>query len=212
MTITLLLADDHTMVRQSMRQAMEAEGFDVVGEAADGAEAVALAERHSPDVVLMDVTMPGVDGIAATRRIRAKLPATQVVMLTMHADRDVITRAIGAGAIGYLTKDCSVEEVAETVRLAATGDAALSPGLALGMLNAARQNGSAEPEPIISKREEEVLQLFATGASPTEVADQLFISVRTVKNHLSSIYQKLDARDRTQAVLKAVRMGIISLD
>lgn len=210
MTITLLLADDHTMVRQSMRHAMEAEGFCVVAEAGDGTEAVALAEQHAPDVVLMDVTMPGVDGIAATRRIRARLPHTQVVMLTMHADRDVVTRAIGAGAIGYLTKDCSVEDVAQTVRLAANGETTLSTGLAKGMLAAAAADNEAEA--IISKREEEVLQLFATGASPTEVADQLFISVRTVKNHLSSIYQKLDARDRTQAVLKAVRMGIIRLD
>lgn len=212
MTITLLLVDDHTMVRQSMRQAMEAEGFTVVGEAGDGAEAVVLAEQHGPDVVLMDVTMPGVDGIAATRRIRAKLPTTQVVMLTMHADRDVVTRAIGAGAIGYLTKDCSVAEVAQTVRLAAAGDTALSPGLAQGMLEAARTGAGPDSEPLLSKREEEVLQLFANGASPNEVAEELFISVRTVKNHLSSIYQKLDARDRTQAVLKAVRMGIISLE
>lgn len=209
MTITLLLADDHTMVRQSMRQAMEAEGFTVVGEAADGAEAVSLAEAHTPDVVLMDVSMPGVDGIAATRRIRTRLPGTQVVMLTMHVDRDVVARALGAGAIGYLTKDCSVDEVVEAVRLAASGDSAVSAGLARGMLQAATADGA---DPVISKREEEVLQLFANGASPNEVAEQLFISVRTVKNHLSSIYQKLDARDRTQAVLKAVRMGIISLD
>ncbi|MGI8794426.1 MAG: response regulator transcription factor [Acidimicrobiales bacterium] len=214
MTIRLLLADDHTMVRQSMRQAMEAEGFDVVGEAGDGAEAVALAEKHNPDVVLMDVSMPILDGIGATRRIKSFAPDTQIVMLTMHADRDIVQQAIGAGAVGYLTKDCSIDEVAETIRLAADGSTLVSTGLAAGMLAEARRSPTADNEAdgIISKREEEVLQLFATGASPNEVAEQLFISVRTVKNHLSSIYQKLDARDRTQAVLKGVRMGIISLD
>jgi DNA-binding NarL/FixJ family response regulator len=132
----------------------------------------------------------------------------------MHADRDVLTGAIRAGAAGYLVKDCSTEEVVETVRQAANGETALSPELAASMLAEAQKLDRAAPasESVISKREEEVLQLVADGLSTPEVAASLYISVKTVKNHLASIYQKLDSRDRTQAVLRAVRMGIIRLD
>ena len=191
---------------------MEAEGFTIVGEAGDGEEAVRLAETHRPDVVLMDISMPVLDGVEATRRLRERVPATQVVVLTMHADADVVRRAIAAGAVGYLTKDCTVEEVIEAIRLAADGETALSSGLAGAFLQEAAQLNREAPEPILSPRELEVLRLIAGGQSPAEVAAGLFISGRTVKNHLASIYDKLDARDRTQAVLKAVRMGIIRLD
>ncbi len=215
--IRLLLADDHRMLRESLRRAMEEHGFEVVGEAADGEEAVQLAEKLQPDVVLMDVTMPVLDGVAATRRVRDRVPGTQVVILTMHADREVLVDAIRAGAAGYLVKDCSTEDVVDTVRKAASGETALSPELAATMLGEVRELARQEAvtagaEPIISKREEEVLQLIADGRSTTEVGAELYISVKTVKNHLASIYQKLDTRDRTQAVLQAVRMGIIRLD
>ena len=215
--IRLLLADDHRMLRESLRRAMEEYGFEVVGEAADGEEAVQLAEQLQPDVVIMDVTMPVLDGVAATRRVRDQVPGTQVVMLTMHADREVLVDAIRAGAAGYLVKDCSTEDVVDTVRKAASGETALSPELAATMLGEVRElvrqeSAGGGADPIISKREEEVLQLIADGRSTTEVAAELYISVKTVKNHLASIYQKLDTRDRTQAVLQAVRMGIIRLD
>lgn len=214
--IRLLLADDHRMLRESLRRAMEDNGFDVVGEAPDGAEAVRLAGELRPDVILMDVTMPVLDGVEATRQVRDRLPGTQVVILTMHADREVLVDAIRAGAAGYLVKDCSTEDVVDTVRKAAAGETALSPELAASMLGEVRdlvqREEAAGTEPIISKREEEVLQLIADGLSTTEVAAQLYISVKTVKNHLASIYQKLDTRDRTQAVLQAVRMGIVRLD
>jgi two-component system, NarL family, response regulator DegU len=214
--IRLLLADDHTMVRQSMRRSMEDAGFDIVGEAGDGAEAVRLAGILQPDVILMDVSMPVLDGVEATRQIRATDAGPQVVMLTMHADADVVRRALKAGAVGYLTKDSSIDEVVEAVRLAATGDGAVSPGLAAALLreasSASAAAAAADPATQVSAREVEVLQLIAEGASPPEVAERLFISVKTVKNHLSSIYEKLDARDRTQAVLKGLRMGIIRLD
>jgi len=214
LTIRLLLVDDHQMVRESLKRSMTDEGFDVVGEAADGEEAIEAAERLRPDVVLMDVTMPNVDGVEATRAITEARPITRVVMLTMHADKEVLASAIRAGASGYLTKDSSVDEVASAVRMAADGNTALSPQLAATMLEEVRRL-EVEPdddESIITKRETEVLQLIADGRSTPEVAADLYISQKTVKNHLASIYQKLEARDRTQAVLQAVRMGIVRLD
>ena len=214
MTIRLVLADDHRMLREGLRRSMIDEGFDVVGEAADGEQAVKLCAELHPDVVLMDVTMPDVDGVQATARIRSADPHTRVIMLTMHADEAVIASAIRAGASGYLVKDCSTDEIAAAIRLAVSGETALSPQLAASMLGELRRLDRAqdeEDERLITKREEEVLQLIADGCSTPEVAQQLFISQKTVKNHLASIYQKLDARDRTQAVLQAVRMGIIHL-
>ncbi len=211
--IRLLLVDDHRMLREGLRRSMETYGFTVVGESSDGEEGVRMARALEPDVVLMDVTMPVLDGVEATRRIRQSCPGTRVVMLTMHADREVLAKAIRVGASGYLVKDASTDEVAEAVRAAANGDGALSPEFARSMLREARTLVSPAPsEPVISKREEEVLQLVADGLSTTEVASKLYISVKTVKNHLASIYQKLDSADRTQAVVRAVRMGIIRLD
>jgi len=137
-----------------------------------------------------------------------------VVMLTMHADQDVLASAIRSGASGYLVKDCSTEEIASAVRMAVSGETVLSPQLAASMLNEVRKldEPADEDSRVITRREEEVLQLIADGCSTPEVAERLFISQKTVKNHLASIYQKLDARDRTQAVLQAVRMGIVHLD
>jgi DNA-binding NarL/FixJ family response regulator len=215
LSIRLLLADDHRMLREGLRRSMNDQGFDVVGEARDGEEAVRLAAELRPDVILMDVTMPEVDGVEACRQVRAELPDTKVLMLTMHADQSVLANAIRAGACGYLVKDCSTEEIASAVRMAVSGETVLSPQLAASMLDEVRkldQAPTAEEERIVTKREEEVLQLIADGCSTPEVAERLYISQKTVKNHLASIYQKLDARDRTQAVLQAVRMGIVHLD
>jgi two-component system response regulator DegU len=206
--VRVLIADDHTMLREGLRRTLDLDGFDVVGEAADGIEAVRVAELLKPDVVLMDVTMPGMDGIEATRVLRERLPQTAVVMLTMHGDADLVQKAVRAGAAGYVVKDASSAELADAVRLAAAGETALSAGLASGILLEVRETPH---ENLISRREEEVLQVIADGASTADAAKQLFISVKTVKNHLASIYQKLDARDRTQAVIRAARLGIIQL-
>jgi DNA-binding NarL/FixJ family response regulator len=203
---TVLLADDHRMLREGLRRSLEEHGLKVLGEAADGKEAVELALELGPDVVLMDLSMPALDGIAATRLVRQQAPETHVVILTMHSDDDSLARAIRAGASGYLVKDCSTDEVVDTIEKVASGEVALSPELAASMLE------EDAGEPVISEREKEVLQLIADGLSPTELAGRLYISVKTVKNHLTSIYQKLDSRDRTQAVVRAVRMGIIRLD
>jgi DNA-binding NarL/FixJ family response regulator len=213
--VRLMLADDHRMLREGLRRSMTEQGFNVVGEAADGAQAVELAHRLLPDVILMDVTMPELDGVGATREIRAALPSVRVVMLTMHADEDVLASAIRAGASGYLVKDCSIREIADAVRMAASGETIISPNLAASMLDEVRKlddPATSDEQRVVTRREEEVLQLIANGCSTPEVAEQLYISHKTVKNHLASIYQKLDARDRTQAVLQAVRMGIVHLD
>jgi len=215
MSIRLMLADDHRMLREGLRRSMTEAGFEVVGEAGDGVEAVAMADDLRPDVILMDVTMPNCDGVEACRRVIESGTDTRVVMLTMHADQEVLANAIRAGAIGYLTKDSSTREIADAVRMAVEGDTVLSPQLARTMLEEVRRldgAGTHEAERVISDREVEVLQLIADGCSTPEVAAQLYISQKTVKNHLASIYQKLDARDRTQAVLAAVRMGIVHLD
>jgi len=211
--IRLLLADDHRMLREGLRRSLEELGFTVVAEARNGAEAVDLAVAVKPDIVVMDVTMPELDGVEATRQIKDRQPEVRIVVLTMHADQDILTEAIRAGANGYLVKDCSTDEIALAIDAVAAGETALSPGLAASMLaEVRRQDGSQQQERVITAREEEVLQLIADGCSTPEVAEQLFISQKTVKNHLASIYQKLDARDRTQAVLQAVRMGIVTLN
>jgi DNA-binding NarL/FixJ family response regulator len=207
MAVSVVLVDDHTMLRQGLRRALESEGIDVIGEAADGDEGVSVALDKRPDVVLMDVSMPRTDGIEATRRLLAAKSEMRVVMLTMHIDREVIDSALKAGAVGYVTKDSSINEVIEAIHLAANGDRAMSPRLAAAMLHEARRDTDA----IISTREEEVLQLVADGLGTNEIAERLFISQKTVKNHLASIYEKLNARDRTQAVLMAVKMGIVKL-
>ncbi|MGQ0825841.1 MAG: response regulator [Actinomycetota bacterium] len=209
----VLLADDHQLLRQALRRAFEEAGLTVVGEAGDGAEAVRLATELRPDVVVMDVTMPVLDGVEATRRLHKELPDLPIVVLTMHGEAALRRDAIEAGATGFLTKDSSMQDVIKTVLEAAGGEVALSPELASTILHEMRDPAPPErpASSPLTKREEEVLQLIADGCSTTEVAKQLFISGKTVKNHLASIYEKLNARDRTQAVLSAVKIGIVRL-
>ena len=205
----VLLADDHQLLRQAIRRALEDAGMDVVAEAGDGGEAVRLASELQPDVVVMDVSMPVLDGIEATRRIHDDLPNLPIVIITMHGDEALRRDAVNAGAAGFLTKDVSMQEVVKTITQAAGGEVALSTELAATIL--AELEGTVRTPSPLTPREEEVLQLIADGCSTSEVAAGLFISGKTVKNHLASIYEKLEARDRTQAVLSAVRSGIIRL-
>ena len=206
----VLLAEGHQLLRQAIRRALEDAGMTVVAEAGDGGEAVRLAGELHPDVVVMDVSMPVLDGVEATRRIHDDHPDLPIVIITMHGDEALRRDAVNAGASGFLTKDVSMQEVVATITQAAGGEVALSTELAATILAELEEGPDRSASPL-TPREEEVLQLIADGCSTSEVASGLFISGKTVKNHLASIYEKLEARDRTQAVLSAVRSGIIRL-
>ncbi|MFM8564010.1 MAG: response regulator [Acidimicrobiia bacterium] len=204
----VVLADDHRVLREALRRNLEDHGVEVVGEASDGPSAVAMALELRPDVVLMDVSMPGGDGVSATRSIMRADGRQQVIILSMHSDHATIREAINAGAVGYVDKSCSIDEVVDTVRRVVGGDVTLSPAVAAAM----RATVERAPDHDLSEREIEVLDAVAAGCSTPEVAAKLFISHKTVKNHLASIYAKLDARDRTEAVIRAVRLGIVRLE
>lgn len=222
MGIRLLLADDHRMVREGIKRGLLDHGFEVVGESSDGDEVVRMAKDLTPDLVLLSTNLPGQTGIDACRQLHAALPRTRLVMLAPHADVESFTQAMQAGANGYLVKANALSELATALRLCASGETVIAPqmkSVMLGEAHRSREHATAaassgvagKARGLVTKREEEVLQLIADGCSTPEVASELYISQKTVKNHLASIYQKLDARDRTQAVLQAVRMGIVSL-
>lgn len=209
--IRILLADDHQILRDGLRRGFEAAGEQVVAEAADGEEAVVQCREHHPDVVLMDLTMPILDGVEATRRICSELPDTRVVILTMHDDVARTRAALTAGAMAYLTKGGAFTEVLTTVRAVAAGETALSPELAFSMLRAAIEAPQAD-EPMLSERHTEILQLIADGLTTKQAARELGITQKTVHNHLNAIYRRLDTQNLTHAVLSAVRLGIIELN
>ena len=204
--IRVLLADDHGVIRDGLGRLIEAlEDIELVGVAADGAEAVARAQELEPDVVLMDLEMPRMDGIDATREIVATRPDTAVLVLTSFSDRNRILGALDAGARGYLLKDVASDDVAEGIRAAARGESPLDPRAARTIL-AAR----SEPDPLagLSAREREVLVLLAQGLPNKLIARRLEISEKTVKTHLTRIFRELDVTDRTQAALWAERQGL----
>ncbi len=207
--LRILLADDHKVLRESMKRALEEQGEDVVGEAGNGEEALELARELQPEVILMDLSMPVLDGIAATQRITAEFPDMKVVVLTMHDDATRTRQAIAAGAVGYLTKGTSFSQVHDTLKAAAAGETVLSPELAVGMLEAAQQSSDAQE--LLSDRQVEILQKIADGLGTKQVARQLGITQKTVHNHLNAIYRRLDTQSLTHAVLSAVRLGIINL-
>jgi len=206
----ILLADDHQILREGIRRRLEDAGEEVVGEASNGEEAVELVRQFSPDVVLMDLSMPVLDGVEATRRITSEFPDVKVVVLTMHDDSTKTRAAIGAGAVGYLTKGTTFNEIHDTLKAAAAGETALSPQLAVSMLRAAQE--AAETGDLLSDRQTEILQKIANGLGTKQVARELGITQKTVHNHLNAIYRRLDTQSLTHAVLSAVRLGIIDLD
>jgi len=210
--IRLLVVDDQTLVRMGLRMLCDAaDDVEVVGDADSGQEAVRLAERLAPDVVLMDLRMPGVDGTTATRRILAARPATRVVVLTTFDDDDHLYPALAAGACGFLVKDAPPEEILAAVRRAAAGDAPFSPGV-LGRLveQAVRSRAAPDPPPAVAAltaREREVLTLVGAGLSNREIADRLHVGVTTVKTHISSLMAKTGAPNRIRLAILAAQVA-----
>ena len=210
MPIRILLVDDHSVVRQGLRMflALDPE-LEVIGEAADGAEAVRMARELNPDVVLMDMLMPVMDGVAATAAIRRELPDTEVIALTSVLEDEKVIGAVRAGAIGYLLKDTEADDLRRAIKAAANGQVQLSPKAAARLMREVRAPDSPEA---LTERETDVLRLLAQGKSNKEIAHQLSLSEKTVKTHVSNILAKLGVPSRTQAALYAVRIGLVSID
>jgi len=213
--ITILLVDDHDVVRRGFRAYFEALGeFEVVAEAENGDEAVRLAEMHIPDIVLMDLVMPGMNGVDATRGVKDVSPRTQIVVLTSYHDDEHIFPALQAGAISYVLKDVRMEEVAEAVRRAAVGEATLLPSVAARVIDELRseRRDATSPHARLTNREMDVLRLIAKGMSNAEIAENLVITQQTAKGHASNILSKLQLADRTQAAVYAWREAVVGRD
>ena len=217
--IRVLIADDQRVVRDGLSMLVGLiDGVEVVGTACDGAEAVRLAEAHHPDVIMMDLRMPGTDGIAATADLRERLPATRVLVLTTYADEDAIVPALRAGAQGYLTKDASAEQIETAIYAVHAGQTHLDPAVQERLIAAVISRPPPAEPPVqgpgrklpdgLTTREAEVLTLLASGLSNTEIAARLYLSNATVKTHINRIFAKTGARDRAQAVRYAYRHGL----
>jgi DNA-binding NarL/FixJ family response regulator len=213
--ITVLIVDDHEVVRQGVRAYLDAlPDFAVVAEAESGEAAVHLAVEHVPDVMLVDLVMPGVDGVEVARQVKIKSPRTQIVVLTSFHQDEHIFPALRAGAISYILKDVKMDELADAVRLAARGEAMLHPRVAARVIREIHgpRRGEVNPFTELTAREMEVLRLIANGLTNSQIALQLVISVNTVKGHVSNILSKLHLADRTQAAVYAWRQGVVRRD
>jgi NarL family two-component system response regulator LiaR len=213
--IRVLVVDDHKVVREGMRFLLDQEpGVEVVGQCADGREAVEAVSRLLPNVVLLDLLMPGIDGLAALRRIKTESPTTQVVVLTSHTGEEHMFDAIKAGATSYLLKTAGAREVIDAVRAAARGESLLDPSVAARVLEELRRPSPRPESPAsqLTPREIEVLTLVARGRNNRAIADQLFIGEETVKTHISNILTKLHLADRTQAAIYALREGLVPFE
>jgi NarL family two-component system response regulator LiaR len=210
--ITVMIVDDHEMVRRGACSYLEAQpDISVVAQAGSGEEAVRLAQEHIPDVVLMDLVMPGMDGVEATRKVKNASPRTQIIILTSFHQDEYIFPALQAGAISYLLKDVKAAELLEAIRRAAQGEATLHPKIAARVIKTFRdlENEEASPFTALTEREMEVLKLIAKGYSNEKIAEQLVISLGTVKGHVSNILSKLHLVDRTQAAVYAWQKGVV---
>jgi DNA-binding NarL/FixJ family response regulator len=213
MDTKVLLVDDHAILREGIRMVLDAQsGMTVVGEAEDGRQALDMVEELQPDVVVMDIAMPNMNGAEATRQIKRRFPRTRVVILTMHENQQYLMQIVNAGATACVLKRSAGTELVTAVKAAARGESYFSPTMASMMLDVYRkrlvEEGSDELA-LLTEREREVLQLVAEGKTSQEIADQLFVSIKTVQTHRMHIMEKLDAHDRTDLVRHAIRLGVI---
>jgi DNA-binding NarL/FixJ family response regulator len=214
--IKVLLADDHAILREGIRMVLDAQpGIAVVGEADDGRQALEMVESLEPDVVVMDIAMPNLNGLEATRQIKRRFPRTQIVILTMHENQQYLVQIVKVGAVGCVLKRAAGTELVTAVRAAAHGESYFSPSIASMILDdyrlRLRHEGTDQSE-LLTEREREILQLVAEGKTNQEIAGQLTLSIKTVQTHRAHIMEKLDVHDRTDLVKAAIRMGMITAD
>jgi DNA-binding NarL/FixJ family response regulator len=209
--IRAIVVDDHELFRGGLIQLLQENGIEVLGEASLGATGIEMTQELQPDVVLMDLNMPGMSGIEATQRISAAAPLTRVVVLTVVADEESVMEALLAGACGYLVKDAAVGEIVRGVRAAAHGESLISPRVASRLVDRLRRPATLEPDigSSLTAREQEILELIARGMDNVEIARTLYLSQHTVKNYVSSILVKLQVENRIQAAVRAVRRGLV---
>ncbi|MCK9197401.1 MAG: response regulator transcription factor [Syntrophales bacterium] len=216
MKIKVLLADDHKIFRDGLRTLIEKEGMEVVGEAENGRKAIKLAEKLMPSVIVMDVSMPDMNGIEATRKIKTGTPDVKIIALSMHSDRRFVLGMLEAGASGYLLKDCAFGELANAITQVSTGNTYLSPQIAdvvvKGYLNKTTDSSSGKGADLLTSREREILQLIAEGLTAKEIAAHVFLSIKTIETHRRNIMQKLNMKSTADLTKYAIREGLISLD
>jgi two-component system response regulator NreC len=217
----ILIADDHDVVRSGLRMLLRSSpSFSIVAEAADGEEAVRMAEKCKPDVAIMDISMPKLDGIEATKRIKQNLPKTRIVILSVHEDEEYVFQTLRAGASGYLLKTAGKKEIFDAIRSAAAGEQFFSPGISKVIIEGfikrdkeqAQEENQTAPQQLLTKRELEVLQYIAEGYTNRQIAEKLFLSFRTVNTHRANIMQKLSIHDTAGLVRHAINLGIVKLN
>jgi len=214
MCIKLLIADDHTLIRDGLQKIINMDDtITIVGEASDGEEAVALADKTKPDVILMDINMPRVNGIEAAKRVKEQVPGVAIIILTIHEDREYIVELLHTGVSGYLLKDISADELLEIIKKVAAGETIIDQRVGGKLMEEWQSFASAQDiRHKLSERELEVLREIVKGESNKTIAEKLFISEKTVKNHATNIFRKLDVNDRTQAVLYAIKHKLVEME